>query len=319
MPIKNQILLAIIRVVFIALDLLSVIHRCAGVYPFLRVYAMPVKSLLERADNEEAAIEEMYDEISEELGIPRGEMSNIASYEKKAKKNYFVTLLENILCTVETQRDIVKKLRLQADQLKTEALQSQARVISLQEELLKSKDEQLMSVQTAVKDGVSAGIKSYSSVAGVNSQQTTQPAPPQTRSVVKDAFVEEERSRSLMVYGLEEEENEELEAKVGLVFQELGVKPRIEAVRLGREATEKTRAVKVTLSNSTVAHQILMRSAHLKQSENFRTVFIAPDRSLKQRVERRELVERLKKKVVDDPSKHYYIRNREIHSRVKSD
>ena len=98
-----------------------------------------------------------------------------------------------------------------------------------------------------------------------------------------------------MVYGLDEEPNEDLERKVGAVFQELGEKPRLylEAVRLGQEATDKTRAVKVTLGNSTVANQILRRSAKLKQSESFSAVFIAPDRSLKQRVERRELVKGL--------------------------
>ena len=141
--------------------------------------------MLERADKDEYNIERFYDDISKELGITRAQvLCNIASYEKKAKKVYFVCLLETLFDTVETQRDIVKKLRIQADQLKTDALQSQAKVISLQEELLKSKDEQLMSVQTAVKDGVSAGIKSYSSVAGVNSQHT----PQQTRTVVKDVF-----------------------------------------------------------------------------------------------------------------------------------
>ena len=122
-----------------------------------------------------------------------------------------------------------------------------------------------------------------------------------------------------MVYGLDEEPNEDLERKVGAVFQELGEKPRLEAVRLGQEATDKTRAVKVTLGNSTVANQILRRSAKLKQSESFSEVFISPDRSLKQRVERRELVEGLKKKVSDDPSKHYFIRNGKICCSDKSD
>ena len=88
---------------------------------------------------------------------------------------------------------------------------------------------------------------------------------------------------------------------------------------MGQQATDKTRAVKVTLGNSTVANQIMRRSAKLKQSENFSEVFISPDRSLKQRVERRELVEELKNKVSDDPSKHYFIRNGKIGSSDKSD
>ena len=44
-----------------------------------------------------------------------------------------------------------------------------------------------------------------------------------------------------MVYGLDEEANDDFERKVGAVFQELGEKPHLEAVRLGQQATDKIR------------------------------------------------------------------------------
>ena len=136
-------MLAILRVAFIALDLLSVIHRCAGVYTYLLVYAMPEDSLsiLERADKEEVTIERFYDDVSDTLGISRAQVWSIASYEKKVKKEYFVYLLETLFDTVENQRDIVKKLRIQADQLKTDALQSQAKVLT--RNILRNRQEQL--------------------------------------------------------------------------------------------------------------------------------------------------------------------------------
>ena len=77
--------------------------------------------------------------------------------------------------------------------------------------------------------------------------------------------MEEGLSRNIMVFGLQEgdEESEDLNLKVGAVFGHLGEKPRLEAVRLGKKSqtgSEGARPVKVTLSSSSFVHQILCKS-----------------------------------------------------------
>ena len=85
------------------------------------------------------------------------------------------------------------------------------------------------------------------------------------KSVAKQVVVEEGLSRNIMVFGLQEgdEESEDLNLKVGAVFGHLGEKPRLEAVRLGKKSqtgSEGARPVKVTLSSSSFVHQILCKS-----------------------------------------------------------
>ena len=63
-----------------------------------------------------------------------------------------------------------------------------------------------------------------------------------------------------MVFGLAEDsgDEEQLNSKVCAVFEQLGVKPRVEASRLGVKGRRSPRPIKVTLSSSTVVHQILL-------------------------------------------------------------
>ena len=63
---------------------------------------------------------------------------------------------------------------------------------------------------------------------------------------------------------------------VSRVFEELGEKPRLEAVRLGKKMQSKVRPVKVTLSSSSTVHQILSSCSKLRQSTNYKTACFSP-------------------------------------------
>ena len=101
------------------------------------------------------------------------------------------------------------------------------------------------------------------------------------KTVLKSVVAEEDRSRNLVVYGLKEEEGEQLSALVSEVLEELDEKPRFEACRVGRKAASSPaiRPVKITLPSSTAAHQILMKTGRLRLVEKLKAVFICPDRS----------------------------------------
>ena len=75
----------------------------------------------------------------------------------------------------------------------------------------------------------------------------------------------------------------------------------------------KPRPVKVSLPSSTHFVQILREAKKFKDSEQYRNVFIAPDRTVEERRLRRELVESLqRKKRQDEPNRQHFIKANEI-------
>ena len=190
---------------------------------------------------------------------------------------------------------------------------SQRQVIDLQAELIQCKNDQLQSLQAAVKnsveDTVKAEFKSYSRAVQENLPQPTI-APEIVKSIVQTVVQEKDRSRSFIVFNLPDEEEEQLCSKVEEVLQELGEKPVIEACRLGtrRKDTATARPVKVILSSSVAVNQILAKAKRLRTSPRHKSVFICQDRSPADRAQHRLLVEELKNKRSADPSKKYYIK-----------
>ncbi len=112
-----------------------------------------------------------------------------------------------------------------------------------------------------------------------------------------------------MIFGLDEEESEQLHDRVTEIFEQLGEKPRHEAIRMGLRRDKKTsRPIKVTMSNSVSVQQILQKAKSLGASVKFKTVFISPDRSPEERARQKSLILELKKKRQEDPNKRHYMK-----------
>ena len=127
-----------------------------------------------------------------------------------------------------------------------------------------------------------------------------------------DVVDENDRIRNLMVFGLVEEDEEVLVEQVEEIFDELGEKPHSQACRIGAKTAEKTRPVKILLSNSVMSQQTLSKSCKLRRTEKYRTFYFAPDRTSIQQEEQKKLVEELRKLVARDPAKRYTIKNGKI-------
>jgi hypothetical protein len=162
-------------------------------------------------------------------------------------------------------------------------------------------------VKTSVEDTVKAEMMSYSKAV-----QESLPAPAiahdTVKRIVQTVVQQEDRSRGFMVFNLPEEDNEQLNSKVGEILLELDEKPKIEASRIGQYDSEKVRAVKVTLSTSVAVSQILAKARKLRTSPKHRSVYISQDRSPAEREQHRLLVAELKKMRDADKSKRYYIK-----------
>jgi hypothetical protein len=206
--------------------------------------------------------------------------------------------------------------------VKNQMLESQNTIIQLQSELLKCKNEQLNSLENSVKssvkssvgESVKAELEMYSAVLTNNSSESQKIISCETiKKVVQTVVQEEDRSKNLMIFGLPEQENEQLESVVNEVFQEIGEKPRVEACRFGKpKSSNVARPVKVTAACATIINQILAKSRSLRKLEKYKTVFVSPDRSLEQRLTQRQLVTDMKKLNSEHPDKVHFIRDSRI-------
>ena len=220
---------------------------------------------------------------------------------------------------VTRQNALVKVLLEENRQLSHKVMDNDARVIALQSELLVSKDAQLKAVTSTVETVVKESVeKSYSQVTAANihhAQSHPVISPAMIQRAVKVITEVEERSKNLIVFGLEEEEEEEVRARVSELFGTLGEKPRPEEVsRLGMKRSGHNRRVIVKLRTSAAAAGVLKKTQGLRNSEKFKTVFISPDRTLTQRAEHRKLVDQMKERAAEDKSKRFFIRNGQVES-----
>lgn len=199
------------------------------------------------------------------------------------------------------------------EELNANLMNKQEKVISLQEELLKNKDDQLATIQTIVRDEVAsvqtvvkAEIGSWSEVVQRNTSQPITTA--SLKEAVKSVVSEDDRSRNIIIFGKEDVENEDLSQTVAAIFEDLGEKPRtVESRRIGASRPGKCRPIKVKLSTSDAVAHVLRRARVLKASEKNSSTYIAPDRNQEERQALKKLVDRMREKWDKDPENYHFI------------
>ena len=244
---------------------------------------------------------------------------------KRAMKDTLGLLFSESFHYVRLQVEKMKQLKAELSSVKSQLIENQQWVISLQEQIIDNKDKQLDAVQTVVKSSVESNLKeqfkSYSEAAAENVMvcQADSLADPATlKKMVKSVVQEEDRSRNVVIFGLPEQKNENVEARVQEVFQEIGLKPTLQATRVGKIRKDNAkRPVQVSLSSHSVVHQVLCQVKKLRHSATFSKVYVRPDRSEEERAQDRLLVNELAKKREMEPDKLHFIRSGTIHSRDK--
>ena len=236
----------------------------------------------------------------------------------KQNKDTLSSFVQNLTGVLSKSRTLLKSAVAKIDELKNDHLTSQKSVINLQEELIKNKSEQIDSVKTTVK----TEMKSWTDIVKQSCSKTV--TPKKLKEAVKSAVIEEDRSRNVMIFGIEEEVPEEEEAyddeqMIAKVFDQIEIKPRIEEYyRVGEAKPDTMRPIKVRLSRSDSVMQVLVNAKKLKNvSGLLRAIFLSPDRSKEERVAHKRLVDEMKKKKGEQPNKHFFIRNDKICSADK--
>ena len=225
-------------------------------------------------------------------------------------------LIERQQMLIANQRGQIRTHLAELNSTKDDIIRLQQQVISATKvERIDIDDHIVERLSTAVQSSVESGIsKNYSDVVKSSAVSNSPVITRDTiKSVAQEIAVEEELSRNIMVFGLTEEEDEQLDERVAEIFEQLGEKPRLESRRLGKKRSNSAvRPVKVSLSSSNFVKQILEKSRNLRQTDNFKTVFLSPDRTPDARIQHKELVSKLKEKLTLEPQKRHFIKEGKI-------
>ena len=208
---------------------------------------------------------------------------------------------------------LMSSARKTIEQLQEEKISDQRTVIELQEKLINKKERELGSVSRTVEKE----LKSYSSV--LQQSCSTALSPTKIASAVKKIAKEEDRTKEVVVFGVDEEPSECVTTKVVGILEQLEEKPRITGCRrIGQRVlgVSTKRPIIFSVKSTDIVYQILKKAKRLKDIEGFKTVYISPNRTIEERVSRQKLVNELKERRLGDPSGRYFIRKGEI---VKAD
>jgi hypothetical protein len=206
------------------------------------------------------------------------------------------------------------------EELNGQLIQNQQKVIVLQEQVMKSNDEQLVSVQSTVRDemasiqtAVKSEFSSWSKVAERNKTNVPTFTQAKLKEAVRSAVVEEDRSRNFVIFNKEEVEEEDVARTVSDVLDDMSEKPRIiECRRVGKPQHGKPRPIKVKLTSCDAVSHILWRAKALKSSDRNKSTFIGPDRTVEEREVHRALVVQLKAKMEKEPDLYHFIKGGQI-------
>ena len=186
----------------------------------------------------------------------------------------------------------------------------------MQEEVISVKNEQLQSVSTTVQ----SEMKSYCNIVKKSCKKAAVTQEKLTKAI-KTVAEEKDRGKNLMVFGLKEEKGEILTNKVDELFSCVGEKPCIrDCVRVGTTSENEysaVRPVKVIMRSSDTVYQLLRKSGKLRGSENFKSVFFSPDRTLEERATHQQLVLQMKERIKSDSANYHFIKNGTVMSKPK--
>lgn len=253
------------------------------------------------------------------------------SVDALMKKNK-ETLAEWLFCfthLLSRSQRVLQTTSATVDKQKNTIISFQKEKLTNQERLLDARDQAMNSFQStfqtemkSYRDGFQSTLrsemKSYRDVAFENIQPVVSSA--NIEPAMKKAVQDGERSKNIILFGVKESEDEEVESAVTQVFANIGEKPQIcECLRLGKKSAEgPPRPIKVCLRSSETAFQLQLSGRRLKDDPETKRVFISPDRSREEREVRRGLVKDMRERMRSDSSKYHYIHGTEVLSRDRN-
>ena len=140
---------------------------------------------------------------------------------KPVHKDDIVVLLREAFSYMEKQSEMLMSFREEDAAKNRQMIDLQSSVIKLQEDLIQAKDQQLQTVKSSVAETVKSEFVSFSDVVKAGCQSASPVVAQETiKTVIKKVAEEEDRTRSLMVWGLREEGDTKLNGQVPALWRE---------------------------------------------------------------------------------------------------
>ena len=239
---------------------------------------------------------------------------------KAANKDIAVDLAMTLASMLDRSVELLRSASADLDCMKREQLESQSKLLKVQDELSVKKSDQLDAVKNTVEEKMSSCAVVVKKNSGTNKVSQKE-----VKKAVKCAINESDREYNVIMFNVEEQEEEDpsenydvdtaldIMNSAGLVAVEGEGRYTVE--RIGTFDKDKNRPLKVKFDFKSMAFSLLAKAKNLKDSEEYGQVFIVPDRSREERIEHRKLVEQLKLIRTQNPEKRCYIWNKAIHKK----
>ena len=226
----------------------------------------------------------------------------------QVKKSDLASAIVTLVNILDSTHGVLKSASVKIEDLLSDQVEDKKTIIQLQKKSLESKDKEIAAVQSTVK----SEIKTFAEIvkSGTSSSVTTQ----NIQRAVKSAVSEDQRGKNVVIFGLQEDGNDDrLRARV-TVMTKLIVEGRETAavkdvIRIGavKSGESGCRPVKVSFENKEVATSVISSAKKLRQSPVYKSVYVSPDRSAEERTERKKLVSQLKQKIEKEPGLYHFI------------
>ena len=230
----------------------------------------------------------------------------------KLNKGPLSEYLSSFVKLLDSSLNLCKGAAGSIDEMKTKVMDTQSQLIDRKKEELGT-----------VKETVKTELKSWVDIVKKDNKQNRQLTTKSVKEAVKTVNQEEERSRNLIIYGVKEPEDDSWENTLNFDLATDTVKSIAEitgtsnidiihSCRVGDKKPGRVRPIKVKLESSLHVESILKNAYKLKTNIDFKTVFLAPDRTPEQRAAHSKLVIQMKEMIKNDSSKHYFIKDDKV-------
>ncbi len=227
------------------------------------------------------------------------------------KKDVLADFVDNLSGVLLKSRSLLRSAAVKFDELSSDQIINQKRLIEMQDVLSRSNNSQLETVEATVKKEITS-LKSWSTVVQKNSSST--PSVKSVQRAVKSVVDQNDRNKNFIVHDddCEEDKDEDILSEMMDEMYEDECKPQILGFsRIGIRKPGTKRPLKVTLVSRDAAIQVLTYAKKLKKSK-YKDFYLAPDRNYEERAAHRKLVAEMKLLIAKEPNKYHYIRQNKI-------
>ncbi len=231
----------------------------------------------------------------------------------KQTKDILVGFVKDLANVSRSCKSVLQSAAAKIDELKSDQVSNQKKLIEMQDKLINSKNEQLSEVTSE--------IKTWSDVVKKNPGKAVSEV--KIKQAVKSVAVEDDRSKCFMIFGEKEEDCDQANGAYDVVqdiIEQIGEpKTRImECYRVGKERPGYSRPIKVKLCSKESVQLVLSKANKLRTADKrVQSTYLAPDRTKEERIAHKKLVDDMRKKIKDEPGKYHFIRNKQLCSSEK--